>query len=243
MFSSQSPAKIKSEGAAPFLNPLCIALDVDTKEEVVALVDELSSVAGGFKLGPRLIHRYGRDIVDVVAKSAPVFVDCKFFDIPSTMISAVRATFDAGASVCTVHAMSGPQALKELAQLEAELSEIRPFRIIAVTILTSWDELSFSSVYKPQPIADHVLQLAKVVKASGLRSVVCSPQEIALLAPENLFLLTPGIRQPSDERGDQKRVMSPREALMAGSSCLVVGRPIIGAKSPLSAAQSFMAGL
>jgi orotidine-5'-phosphate decarboxylase len=167
-------------------------------------------------------------------------VDCKFFDIPSTMLTAVQATFDSGASVCTVHAMAGAEALKALANLEQKLNLQRPFRILAVTILTSWDEQSLPEIYKPQPISQHVLQLARLVASCGLRSVVCSPEEIVLLAPEKLFLLTPGIRLPTDEVGDQKRVMGPKEAISLGSSCLVVGRPIVTAQKPREAAQLFL---
>jgi orotidine-5'-phosphate decarboxylase len=225
---------------SPFRNPLCLAVDVDTREQALGLVSDLKDLVGGFKLGPRMIHRYGSEIVGEIARSSPVFVDCKFFDIPSTMLAAVQATFDAGASVCTVHAMAGGEALKALAELERKLNQQRPFRILAVTILTSWDEQSFPSIFKTQPISQHVQQLARLVATSGLRSVVCSPEEITLLAPEKLFLLTPGIRLPTDEAGDQKRIMGPKEALALGSSCLVVGRPIVAAAKPREVAQHFL---
>lgn len=225
----------------PFLNPLCIALDVDSKEQALRLAKDLAPFAGGFKVGPRLVHRFGEELVQSIARYAPVFVDCKFFDIPSTMVAAVRATFEAGASACTIHAMAGEEALDQLSDLEKELNLIRPFRILAVTILTSWSEQSFPKVFRAQPICEHVSQLADLVKASGLSSVVCSPHEIELLADKDLFLLTPGIRMSSDPVGDQKRVMGPREALAKGSSCLVVGRPIIAADNPVATAKFFLA--
>ena len=224
---------------APFKNPLCVALDVDTLEQAISLAEKLSSVAGGFKVGPRLIHRYGPQIVEQLKVFAPVFVDCKFFDIPSTMVAAVQASFDAGASVVTVHALCGREALFQLAQLEKDLQKIRPFRILAVTILTSWNESSFPSNFQKLPVHQHVRQLAELVQSSGLNSIVCSPEEISLVKDLGLFLLTPGIRLPQDSADDQKRIMGPQQALQAGASVLVVGRPIIAAKDPLAAARMF----
>lgn len=96
------------------------------------------------------------------------------------------------------------------------------------------------SVFKPQPILRQVQELARLVKASGLRGLVCSPHEIAQLSPLELFLLTPGIRLPDGDKGDQQRVLGPGEAIVAGSSVLVVGRPIVNAKAPLVAAQQFL---
>ena len=229
----------KLTDSAPFKNPLCIALDVDTDVQALKLFEDLKAFAGGFKLGPRLIHRYGQELVKKIAKDSPVFVDCKFFDIPSTMEAAVRATFDSGASVCTIHAMAGAEALRTLAHVEKELNAIRPFRILAVTVLTSWNERSFPANFKHQSIPAHVRQLAEMVRDSGLHSVVCSSEEIDLLKDLGLFLLTPGIRLPTDEKGDQKRVMGPFEAIQKGSSALVVGRPIVEAQDPKAAAKRF----
>lgn len=229
--------------AAPLKNPLCVALDVDSRDQALALVHDLADIAGGFKLGPRLIHRYGEKIVQEIAQLAPVFVDCKFFDIPSTMEAAVRASFQAGASLVTVHAMSGSEALRRIAQVEAELSQQRPFRVLAVTILTSWNQDSLPVVITPKPIPELVRSLAELVKDSGLTSVVCSPEEITQLRDLKMFLLTPGIRFETDAKDDQKRIMGPVEALQKGSSALVVGRPIIAAKDPQQAAMEFMTAI
>ena len=225
--------------SSPFKNPLCIALDVDTDVRALELFDQLKGLAGGFKLGPRLIHRYGQALVQKMAKESPIFVDCKFFDIPSTMEAAVRATFDSGASLCTVHALAGAEALRGLAHLEKELNQKRPFRILAVTILTSWSEKSFPSNFKRQGLPKHVKDLAELVRDAGLHSVVCSPEEIDLLKDLGLYLLTPGIRLPSDSKSDQKRVMGPKEAMEKGASALVVGRPIIESSNPQEAARRY----
>jgi orotidine-5'-phosphate decarboxylase len=229
--------------AAPLKNPLCVALDVDTESQAFSLVDQLQDVVGGFKIGPRLLLKYGESFAQKVAQAAPLFVDCKFFDIPSTMEASVKASFEMGASLVTVHALAGAEALSRLSQLESELSKQRPFRILAVTVLTSWDQKSVPHNLKPQSISDHVLNLAQLCESSGIRGLVCSAEEIALLKNENRYLLTPGIRFSLEDHADQKRVMAPHEAIKAGSSALVVGRPIIHSKSPRETAMDYLTAI
>ena len=233
------PSRSLFEKLSPLKNPLIVALDVDSDIEALRLADDLHELAGGFKLGPRLIHRYGQSLNLKIAERAPLFVDCKFFDIPSTMEAAVQAAFDSGASLVTVHAMAGAEALQKLATLEKKLSVQRPFRILCVTILTSWSEQSLPPVLIQQPIAKHVEQLASLVQNAGLAGVVCSPEELPLLKNKGLYLVTPGIRFDSGDQGDkddQKRTMTPFAAMQAGASALVVGRPIIQAADPKAAA-------
>ncbi len=230
----------KNLKASPMKNPIILALDVDTKEQALKITDELADIVGGFKLGPRLCLRYGMDFVKEVAKRGPIFLDNKHFDIPSTMEAAVRASFEAGASLVTVHALSGREALKRMAEVEKELNQQRPFRILAVTILTSWDEQSLPSNLKSQPISQHVVDLASLVQESGLSSVVCSPHELDLLQNRGLYLVTPGIRNSMASAGDQKRIMGPKAALQQGASALVVGRPILEAKNIKEAATEFV---
>lgn len=226
--------------SSPMKNPLILALDVDTKEQAIQIADELADIVGGFKLGPRLCLRYGKEFIQEIAKRGPIFLDNKHFDIPSTMEAAVRASFEAGASLVTVHALSGAEALKKMAELEKELQQQRPFRILAVTILTSWEEQSLPSNLKQQPIAQHVNDLANLVQQSGLFGVVCSPHELDLLQNRGLYLVTPGIRTSMHASSDQKRIMGPKEALQHGASALVVGRPILEAKNIKAAATEFM---
>lgn len=231
----------------PLKNPLIVALDVDDLKMALNLADRLAEVAGGFKVGPRLCLRYGHEIIRELAERAPVFVDNKHYDIPSTMISAVRATFEAGASLVTVHAQSGLPALIELAKLEAELNHQRPFRVLCVTILTSFEKSTLPPIYKDQEIQSHVLDLARLVKQSQLSGVVCSAQELSALQAEfkkgELYLVTPGIRFDQDDIQDQKRTMTPKEAIKQGASALVVGRPIIEAKNPLEAATNYLTAI
>lgn len=227
----------------PMKNPIIAALDVDSRDQALRLADDLSDVVGGFKVGPRLCLRYGQGLIQEVANRGSVFVDNKHFDIPSTMESAVRASFEAGATLVTVHALSGKEALARMAAVEKELNQIRPFKILAVTILTSWDQNSIPTNLKQQPISQHVTELANLVLESGMTGLVCSPHELDLLQNKGLYLVTPGIRFSMDSLGDQKRVMGPTEAIQAGASALVVGRPIIEAKNPRETATNYVMAL
>lgn len=223
-----------------------LALDVDSIEETRAIFQELHDVIGAVKIGPRLVYRYGADLVTELSQKTSVFVDNKYFDIPSTMLSAIRATFDAGATFATVHALSGHEALTQLAALEKELNKIRPFKILAVTILTSWDEKSLPPNMQPWSVAQHVRSLAEQVKNAGLSGLVCSAHELDLLKDLNLFKVTPGIRlevTATENHGDQKRVMAPKEAIAVGANALVIGRPILAAKNRRQKVQEILKSL
>jgi orotidine-5'-phosphate decarboxylase len=217
-------------------NPLILALDVDSKEDAFKILDHVGDLVGGIKLGPRLNYRYGAEFVKEVAEIAPVFVDNKYFDIPSTMISSVRASFEAGATLVTVHALAGSEALRLLGKLEAELNQIRPFKILAVTVLTSWSEESMSASFHSWSIENHVRNLTQEVYASGLRGLVCSGHELEYLNYPGLYKVIPGIRLSSDQSGsvseDQKRIMTPKQAMKSGASALVIGRPILQSHQP-----------
>lgn len=217
-------------------NPLILALDVDLKDEAIKILNHVGDLIGGVKLGPRLLARHGADLIAEMAAVVPVFVDNKYFDIPSTMRASVRASFDAGATLVTVHALSGMTALKDLCQLEQELNQIRPFKILAVTILTSWDKSSVPASLHSWSIENHVRCLTQEVYSSGLRGLVCSGHELEYLNYPDMFKVTPGIRldidQAEDQITDQKRVMTPKQAIKAGASALVIGRPILRAHKP-----------
>jgi orotidine-5'-phosphate decarboxylase len=230
----------KNLRSSPMRNPIILALDVDTRDQALKIADDLAGIVGGFKLGPRLCLRYGMDFVKEVAQRGPIFLDNKHFDIPSTMEAAIRASFEAGASLVTIHALSGMEAMKRLAVVEKELNAIRPFKILAVTILTSWDEKSVPQNMKAQPISQHVVDLATLVQDSGLTGIVCSPHELDLLQNRGLYLVTPGIRFSMQDSGDQKRIMGPKEAMLGGASSLVVGRPILEAKNIKETATDFV---
>ncbi len=241
--------------------PIFIALDLADRSTAIEMAKEVAPYVGGFKIGPRLCVKYGADMISELAELGQVFVDNKYFDIPSSMEAAIRTTFQGGASFTTVHGTCGPVALKRLAQVEKELCRQREFRILAVTVLTSFHAQTLPVNWSREPIASQVAKLACEVVNSGLSGLVCSPHEVRhlrALFPKS-FLLTPGIRfqrlhqdrsqnqqsqsqlqsQGQEQDQDQVRVLGPGEAIAAGASALVVGRPIYEAKDPREAAKKF----
>ena len=207
--------------------PIFVALDVDDRARALELIRQTRAFVGGYKVGPRLCLRYGEDFIREVARHGSLFLDNKHFDIPSTMESAVRASFDLGASFCTVHAQAGRDALARLAEVEDELCRTRPFRILAVTILTSFRPGTLAPTQIAAPIAEQVAMLADLTLGAGLSGLVCSPEEVEGLRRRHptSYLVTPGVRMTSEAKGDQARVADPGRTLQWGSSALVVGRP------------------
>ena len=226
---------------ASLTNPIFVALDVDTPEQALALVRQTRAFVGGFKVGPRLALRYGEPLLKEISRHGQMFIDNKYFDIPSTMESAVRASFEMGAAFCTVHAQAGLESLIRLAKLEEELCQLRPFRILAVTVLTSFRQETLSPVSQAMPISEQTLKLAQLAIDSGLSGLVCSPDEVETLRRQHpaAFLVTPGVRLRRDDHGDQSRVSDPLTALRRGSSALVVGRPIYQSLEPALAAKTY----
>lgn len=217
----------------PTIEPtVFVALDVDEPREAQAMAESLAGARLGFKLGPRLMLREGASLVRAISKHGPVFIDCKHLDIPSTMEAAIRASFDSGAQYSTIHALAGPEALARLAKVEAELNSERAFRILTVTVLTSFSPETLPFALRGKDIGELALGLANEAHAAGLKSFVCSPHEAARLrqAMPDAFLVTPGIRPAGSSKGDQVRIETPSAAARAGASALVVGRPILEAK-------------
>lgn len=222
-------------------SPLFVALDLESDKEALRLADSLAEYVGGFKVGPGLALRYGAPFLRELSQRSLLFLDMKYFDIPHNMVSAVRASFDAGASFVTVHALSGSEALRELSQMEKELNEIRPFRVLSMTLLTSFNSETLPGALSQVDIGRQVEDLAQLSFFSGVRGLVCSPHEVNSLRKKfpQSFLVTPGVRRPQDHLWDQKRVMGPREALLEGSSALIVGRPILEASDPIQTVKEF----
>ncbi|MCB0422713.1 MAG: orotidine-5'-phosphate decarboxylase [Bdellovibrionales bacterium] len=225
--------------------PLFAALDLDQRDSAIGLAKDLRPYVGGFKIGPRLTMKYGDDFVRELAKVGPVLVDNKYYDIPTTMEASVRATFSAGASYATIHAAAGPETLKLLADVEEELNKIRPFQLLVVTVLTSYEQNTLPPNWIDSPIDKQVEMLAQSAMDSGLTGFVCSAHEVQKLREmfPKAFLLTPGIRFMNEGHGDQKRVMSPQQAMKAGSSALVVGRPLYLSDDPIAVAKSYHAAV
>lgn len=229
------------------INPIFVALDVDSDVAALDLAKKLRGKVGGFKVGPRLTLRFGRKLIADLAECGPVFVDNKYYDIPSTMEAAIRATFEAGATFATIHAQAGKEALQILAELQNELRKERPFHILSVTVLTSYSLETVPPNWESKPLLDHVQSLAQLNIENGIKGMVCSPEEVAQLRQRfpSSFLVTPGIRlsQDAGAKGDQKRVMTPVEAMQSGASALVIGRPILQASDPVLAVENILASL
>jgi orotidine-5'-phosphate decarboxylase len=140
----------------------------------------------------------------------------------------------------TIHALAGKEALLECANLEAKLNSQRPFKILAVTLLTSWSDATLPKSFQPKSLSEHVLELAGVIEECGLSGLVCSGHELDLLAYKKSFKVVPGIRMDLEEHQDQKRVMDPKIAMSKGANALVVGRPILHADNPKEAAMDYV---
>ena len=230
------------------MDQLLVALDVDSATEARALSDRLRGLVGGFKIGSRLFTSHGPSIVEALAaRGERVFLDLKFHDIPTTVAGAVAAATRLGAWMVNVHA-SGGQAMMSAARDAAREEASRMSRpaplVIAVTMLTSLNQQMLAEIGINDPVAAQVERLAALAQASGLDGVVASPQEIALIrrrCGKHFAIVAPGIRGGGDAKGDQHRTMTAREALAAGTSYLVVGRPIIAAPDPRAAAERFVA--
>ena len=227
------------------MNRILVALDVPAEADALALADRLRGAVGGFKVGLQLFTAAGPAFVrTLVERGDRVFLDLKFHDIPNTVAGAVASATDLGVWMLNVHAAGGAAMLEAARRAaDARAAERRLPRplVIAVTVLTSLDQAALRATGVPASPLDHAVHLAGLAKAAGLDGVVASPQETAQIrraCGDGFAIVTPGIRGGSAASGsdDQKRTMSPAEAVAAGSSYLVVGRPITGAADPREAA-------
>lgn len=228
------------------MGQLLVALDLESGARAVELARSLRDIAGGFKVGSRLFTLEGPSLVrQLVDSGVNVFLDLKFHDIPNTVAQAVDATVRTGAWMVNVHASGGVPMMQAAARAAAEAARgtgrPRPL-VIAVTVLTSMDEPTLNDVGVQRPLLDHVTTLARMAKAAGLDGVVASPQETAAIRAtcgSDFAIVTPGIRGAAagTEKNDQSRTMGPADAIRAGATYIVVGRPIIAASDPRDAAE------
>ena len=218
---------------------IIVALDFADASSALALVGRLDSSLCRLKVGKELFTAAGPDLVRaLVARGFEVFLDLKFHDIPNTVAAACRAAAGLGVWMMNVHASGGRRMMTAAQEALAGL-ERRPL-LIAVTVLTSMSAEDLGEVGVSDAPADQVLRLARLTQDCRLDGVVCSAQEATLLRADlgaAFRLVTPGIRPAGTEAGDQRRVMTPVEALRAGATDLVIGRPITAAADPLAALQ------
>jgi orotidine-5'-phosphate decarboxylase len=222
---------------------IIVALDYANAADAINMVEQLDPKLCRVKVGKELFTRTGPSFVEqLVKRDFQVFLDLKFHDIPNTVAGACAAAADLGVWMMNVHA-SGGRRMMEVARERLEKYSNRPY-LIAVTILTSLSQREIEEVgYSGEP-AKNVLALAQLTHESGLDGVVCSPLEAELVRHEiadDFLLITPGVRPLTAKKDDQTRVMTPADALQAGSNYLVIGRPITAAVEPLEALREIQA--
>jgi orotidine-5'-phosphate decarboxylase len=229
------------------VDQLLVALDVENGPAALAMADSLRGVVGGFKVGSRLFTTEGPDIVRTLARNGGrVFLDLKFHDIPNTVATAVAAATSLGVWMVNVHASGGTrmmQAARDAARETAARERRETPLVIAVTVLTSMNAGMLEETGVQTPVLDQVLRLADLAQSAGLDGVVASPQETALIRQRcgpGFTIVTPGIRggaATTSHKDDQERTLGPADAIAAGASYLVVGRPIIAAPNARKAAE------
>ena len=217
-------------------NPVYLALDVPQLDAAKALADKVKAHVGGFKLGLEFFCAHGHHGVHEIAHvGLPIFLDLKLHDIPNTVAGAMQAIHMLEPAIVTVHA-SGGRAMME----DAKAAAANGTRIVAVTMLTSLDERDLMRTGVSGSAHDQVMRLAELAQAAGLDGIVCSGHEVAAVHRQwkDGFFVVPGLRMNGGNHGDQKRVVTPRQARDDGASVLVVGRPISRAEDPVAAARA-----
>lgn len=231
-------------------NPIIVALDVPEVQTALDLAAKVAPVIGAFKIGSELFTSAGPDIVRRIrATGASVFLDLKFHDIPNTVAKAVAAATRLDVQMLTIHTSGGSEmmrAAEQAAQQTALQSGRNAPLVLGVTVLTSMDSNNLAEIGVQANVGHQVERLATLASQSGIRGLVCSPLEITALRqvlPSSMQLVTPGIRTGAEKADDQKRTLTPKEALDAGANWLVIGRPIYAAENPRAAAEKILASI
>jgi orotidine-5'-phosphate decarboxylase len=222
-------------------NRLIAALDAPTRDEADALVTRLGGVPSWVKIGLELFCAEGPGIVrDYTKRGLSVMLDLKLHDIPETVARATAKVASLGAGLLTVHAGGGR------AMLEAAVKHAGDMRVLAVTVLTSLDDGDLADIGAQGPVSELVKRRAELAHRAGCHGIVASPHEVAAvraIVPASFLVVTPGVRPAGSAAGDQKRVMTPKQARDAGSDLVVVGRPLRDAPDPAAAARAVVAEL
>lgn len=231
-------------------NPIICALDTTDIEEADGLIKQLRGSIGAVKLGLEFFTANGASGVRCLAHhNIPVFLDLKFHDIPNTVAKAIKATAGIDSFMMTVHTAGGRNMLQAAINASMEVAYLtgkeRPL-VIGVTVLTSLDQADLNMVGVKDNLNDQVARLADLAQSCRLDGVVCSPYEITQLRKQcgnDFVLVVPGIRPEGSEKDDQKRTLTPAEAVKKGADYLVIGRPITKAKDPKAAAKTIVNSL
>lgn len=226
-------------------NPVFCAIDTTDIEKAKRTIGAVAPYVGGIKLGLEFFTHHGAEGVKrVMPEGTPLFLDLKFHDIPNTVAGAVRALKGLNIFMFTLHAGGGSNMMKAAKEAAIELPT-KP-KVLGVTVLTSFEEKDMETLGVQLSIGQQVEKLATLAKSSGLDGAVCSPHEIQALRTKlgkDFLLVVPGIRPAGSAAGDQKRIMTPKEAVDLGASYLVIGRPITDAENPTKAAADIFASL
>ena len=227
------------------MNPILVALDVDSAEHAEDLARSVHPHVGGFKVGLQLVMSEGPDVVGRIARlGKPVFADLKLHDIPNTVRRAAIAMTVQGARWVTTHA-SGGREMIEAAVEGLQVGSGHHAGVLAVTVLTSMDESDLANVGVATSVSEQVRRLTDVASSAGAEGVICSPNEVPTVKAVDggLLAVTPGIRNVITEPDDQKRINTPIEAMRLGADLLVIGRSITAADDPVEAANAIRASL
>ena len=227
---------------------LVLALDVDNDAEALDIVNELKDDVGMFKVGHQLFTAYGPDIVRrIIGKGGRVFLDLKYHDIPNTVAKASAEAVKLGVSIFNVHALGGLDMMKAAAGSAKETADKLGLPlpvVLAVTVLTSMDEKSLRKELKiTRSVQREVSHLARLAQRAGMHGVVASPQELKMLRRAirgEFVILTPGVRPEWAAKDDQKRTMTPGEAVRAGADYIVIGRPVLKADDRKAAVRKIL---
>ena len=224
---------------------LILALDMETSEEALEILDHLGDSIEWVKIGLQLFTAYGPDFVrEVAERNYRIFLDLKLHDIPNTVAKAVRSIAQLPVELLSLHAAGGPEMIEWANQVRLEHSQ--QLRLLAVTVLTSMSSEQLQALNVKVSAEEQVLHLAKKSLEAGAQGLVCSPLELPALRDQfgsDPLIVTPGIRPQGSDSNEQKRVMTPSAAAQAGSNYIVVGRPILQANNPALAATNIRAEL
>ncbi|WP_114908868.1 orotidine-5'-phosphate decarboxylase [Haemophilus haemolyticus] len=225
---------------------IIVALDYEKEAEALALVDQIDPSLCRLKVGKEMFTTLGINFVKQLhQRNFDVFLDLKYHDIPNTVARAVRSAADLGVWMVDLHASGGLRMMEEAKRILEPYGKDAPL-LIAVTVLTSMEDLDLLQIGINASPMEQVLRLAHLTQRAGLDGVVCSPQEVEILrnaCGEDFKLVTPGIRPIGSDFGDQRRVMTPTAAIRAGSDYLVIGRPITKADNPAEVLRSINASI